>query len=543
MYNFSENEVLKTVRTKWRQPHTVKTTGNTGDLMPIYAKEILPNDFIEMDLNSLIKMTTPNFQTMDVAFLDVHAYFVPRRLLWKHWKNFLGEKSVGPHEVEPTYKIPQTTAPSGGWTENTIADYLGIPTKVANLKVDSAYFRAYCMIWNEWYRDQNRQDFSDFSDGDENTYGSNGSNYITDAIKGGKCLKAAKIHDYFTSTLLEPQAGDPVTLPLGSTAPVVTSETRHMLSKQSLSGDNFYPTGLAPLYLTGSTTGVNQVVFNGNDATSGSSVGTNMFRPQNLYADLSDAIAPTVNELRRAFQLQKVLEANNRSGSRYVEQLRNRWDVIPSDATLQRPEFLGGRRIPINVEMVVQTSSTDTESPLGQISGFSNTLDRSSIFSKGFEEHGILMFVAVVRHNRTYQQGLHKKFTRENMEDFYMPEFQNIGEVPVYNYEIFAKGNDTDKEVFGYQEYASEYRYEPNIVTGQFRSNATNSFDNWHYADDYSDTPVNGAEWIVETPDSVDRTLTVTSETSNQFYFEFEFDETIVRSMPPHSIPGFIDHH
>lgn len=202
MYNFTENEVLKTVRTKWRQPHTVKTTGNTGDLMPIYAKEILPNDFIEMDLSSLVKMTTPNFQTMDQAFLDVHAYFVPRRLLWEHWKEFQGEKSVGPHEVQPEYTIPTTSAPSGGWTENTIADYLGIPTKVSGINVDSAYFRAYCLIWNEWYRDQNRQDFTDFSKGDENTSGSNGNNYVTDAIKGGKCLKAAKIHDYFTSTLL-----------------------------------------------------------------------------------------------------------------------------------------------------------------------------------------------------------------------------------------------------------------------------------------------------------------------------------------------------
>ena len=565
MYNFTENEVLKSIRTKWRQPHTVKTTGNTGDLMPIYVKEILPGDEIHMDVNTLIKMTTPSFQTMDVAFLDVHAYFVPRRLVWEHWKEFQGEKSVGPHESQPEYTIPKTIAPGEGWEENTIADYLGIPTKVGKIEADSAYFRAYCMIWNEWYRDQNRQDLADWSKGDENTTGSNGSDYVVDAVKGGKCLKVCKIHDYFTSTLLQPQAGDPVLLPLGTSASVTLDDRIFPvygngkvlgLTNGSLNvGLGAATEGSTGKLIAGSAGyGVNYPGQStaGTTVTSGylgvTSDGTKSgivadFSGATGVADLSTATAATVNSLRLAFQLQKILEANNRSGNRYIEQLRNRWNVVPSDATLQRPEFLGGRRIPINVEMVVQTSSTDTESPLGQISGFSNTLDRSQLFSKTFEEHGILMFVAAVRHNRTYQQGLHKKFTRTNMEDFYMPEFQNIGEVPVYNYEIFATGTSTDNEVFGYQEYAAEYRYEPNIVTGQFRSNATNSFDNWHYADDYEEVPVNGEEWIVETPTSVDRTLTVTSELANQFYFEFEFDETVIRPMPPHSIPGFIDHH
>ena len=193
--------------------------------------------------------------------------------------------------------------------------------------------------------------------------------------------------------------------------------------------------------------------------------------------------------------------------------------------------------------MVVQTGSTDTESPLGQISGFSNTYNENTYFSKQFEEHGILMGLAVIRHQRTYQQGLSRFFTRKNMEDFYTPEFQNLGEQNLYNYEIFATGTAKDNETFGYQEYGAEYRSTPNRVSGQFRSNATNSFDNWHYADDYEDTPVNGAEWISENPDAVDRTLTVSSEVANQFYFDFHFEETNVRTMPPHSMPGFIDHH
>ena len=540
MYNFAEIEKKKLVRTKWKQIHTHKTTFNTGDLIPVFTKEILPGDFVSMDLEALIKMTTPSFQTMDLAFIDYHAYYVPRRLVWKNWKAFLGEKTAGPHEVQPEYTIPKTFAPTGGWEKGTIADYMGIPTKVQNLPgVDSAYFRGYCLIWNEWYRDQNRQDFTDFSDGDENTDGSNGSNYVTDALRGGKCLKAAKIHDYFTSTLLEPQAGEPVVLPLGTSAPVVTGTEPNAIQTTNalLLGTKGSSTPLTSGFeLAAGPAGMR--------AGANTSIDNGYLKPLNLMADLNEATAATVNQLRMAFQLQKILEANNRSGSRYVEQLKARWDVNPSDATLQRPEFLGGKRLPINMDMVVQTSSTDQTTPLGQISGFSNTHINTPLFTKSFEEHGILYVLAVVRHQRTYQQGLPKKFTRTNFEDFYMPEFQNIGEVPVYNYELFASGNtEKDNQIFGYQEYASEYRYEPNIVTGQFRSNAENSFDNWHYADDYEDTPVNGEEWIVENPDSVDRTLTVDHTVADQFYMECGFTETVVRSMPPHSNPGYIDHH
>lgn len=556
MYDFSENEVLRNVRTKFKCPHNHKTTGNTGDLIPIYAKEILPGDYIKLDVKSLIKMTTPNFQTMDIAFADIAFYFVPRRLVWDHWKEFQGEKSVGPHEDQPEYTIPKTTAPTGGWGENTIADYLGIPTKVENVVVDSGYFRTYCLIWNEWYRDQNRQDFTHFTKDDANTDGSNGDNYVTDPIGGGKCLKVAKIHDYFTSTLLTPAGREQVMLPLGTKAPVIPW--------QASSGDpNYRATPSFNLIQEGTSDNPVTVESNeflrvrgtndvGTDRANDVFIGGNLIAPQSivvwnnpgLQVDLRNATAATVNQLRLAFQLQKIFEANNRSGTRYIEILKNRWDVTPSDARLQRPEYLGGKRIPLNISMVVQTSSTDSESPLGQISGFSNTYDESAYFSKGFEEHGILMGFVYVRHQRTYQQGLHKMFTRTNMEDFYMPEFQNIGEQPVYNYEIFFSGDqEKDNQVFGYQEYAAEYRYEQNRVTGQFRSNATKSFDNWHYADDYADTPVNGEEWIVENPDAVDRTLTLTSKTVNQFYFDFYFDEVNVRTMPPHSIPGFIDHH
>lgn len=546
MYNFSENEVMPLVRTKFKQVHDHKTTFNAGLLIPIYRKEILPGDFLKMNLATLLKMTTPNFQTMDVAFCDIHFYFVPRRLIWEHWKQLQGERNVGPHEVQPEYTVPQTSSPEGGWIENTIADYLGIPTKVNNVMVDSAYFRAIALIWNEWYRDQSRQDFTDFYNGDNNETGSNGNNYVTDIIKGGMCPPVCKFHDYFTSSLLQPQAGEPVTLPLGLTAPVYTQGQEiptSYLNKQPLKwrltgGTGFQRPEAGKLIGIGDN--------DGNTSESASNIGTlnGFIQPSNLWASLENATAATVNQLRQAFALQKIFEANNRSGTRYIEILKNRWQVTPSDATLQRPEYLGGKRFPINIEMVVQTSSTNSESPLGQISGYSNTRYDSEYFSRNFEEHGIVLGFAMVRHQRTYQQGLSKIFTRKNMEDFFMPEFQNLGEQPVYNYEIYFSGNsEKDNQAFGYQEYGAEYRFEPNRVSGEFRSNATNSFDNWHYADDYSETPVNGEEWITESKDAIDRTLTVTSATANQFYADFSFEETMVRSIPPHSIPGFIDHH
>ena len=536
MYDFNVAQSMRNIRTKFELVHNHSTTGNAGDIIPFFRKEILPGDEITLYGKTLIKMTTPSTHVMDNAQCSIYYFYVPRRLLWKHWKNFMGEKSVGPHEVEPNFTIPQTTAPSGGWGENTIADYLKIPTKIENIKVDSAYFRAYCLIWNEWFRDQNRQDFTDFSDGDENTSGSNGTNYVTDAIGGGRCLKACKLSDYFTRTLLQPQQGDPVMLPLGDKAPVKNdlTEFSNKFSPAWLNSNNTY---------LNTYNRINAYGGQSNKGPEDNGYGEPIYL--NLKADLSRATSATVRQVRMAFSLQKIQESLARNGSRYNEILKNRWGVTPSDASLQRPEFLGGNEIQIAIHPVVQTSSTNETSPLGQISGYSNTVDEThQYFHRYFEEHGIILGLAVVRHQRTYQQGLSKIFTRKTPEDFFNAELQTIGETNVFNYEIFATGDEKkDNETFGYQEYGAEYKFEPNAVTGQFRSNATNSFDNYHYADDYSETPVNGEDWIVEGTEEIDRTLTMTSEKMNQFMFDFGIKEVNIRTMAPHSIPGMLDHH
>lgn len=549
--NFAANPTINITRSRFNINHKVLTTFNAGKLIPFDVTEILPGDTFKNKTSIVMRMTTPIKPVMDNAWADIMYFFVPNRIIWEHWEEFQGANKSGPWTQQTEYTIPQTVAPENGWNTGTIADYMGIPTKIPGksetkpngLSVNSLPFRAYVQIWNDWWKDENLQNFSYLNIDDSTTTGTNGNNYVTSPITGGEPLPVNKIHDYFTSALPEPQKGPDVLLPLGTSAPVITANEQHNITnipvKYSKTDGNKAAAGALRLDGNG-LLGLN---------TNTSQTSNYDITPTNLNADLTLATASTINQIRQAFQLQKMFEKDARGGTRYVEILKNHFGVTASDARLQRAEYLGGKKIPITMSQVVQTSSTDATSPQGNASAFSLTIDSSDYFTKSFEEHGYIIGVLCVRTEKTYQQGLNKLWSRLERTDFYMPVFANLGEQPIYNKEIFAQGNEKDNEVFGYQEAWADYRYKPNRVSGEFRSNSTdsqgnsNTQDYYHYADDYDTLPTLGADFITEKADNIDRTITVQSSVSNQFIADIYIEEVATRPMPIYSIPGLIDHH
>lgn len=541
MANFAENPIINITRSKFKKRFRVLTTFNAGRIIPIKVMEVLPGQTSNINIASVIRMTTPIKPVMDNCWCDLMAFFVPNRIIYDGWEEVQGANKSGPWKPSVEKTVPQVTAPEGGWNPGTIADYMGIPTKTANLSVSCLPGRAYAQIINDWFRDENLQNFCYINKGDSNTAGSNGNNRVTDVVGMGQPVKCCKPHDFFTSALPEPQKGTDVLLPLGQNAPVVLSKGPQDTLTQ-------YPTQLIKLKSGESPTVTNptNLVSPSNSHFYLSGVGDVVLDPNgSLMTDLSSATAATVNQLRLAFQLQKMFEKDARGGTRYTEILLNHFGVQSPDARLQRSEYLGGKKIPITMAQVVQTSSTDSTSPQGNTAAFSYTFDKTHICTKSFTEHGLIIVLAMVRTTHTYQQGLAKMWSRKTRTNFYMPIFANIGEQPILNKEIYAQGTAEDDNVFGYQEAWAEYRYEPNQVTGQFRSNTATSggLDIWHYADDYSALPTLSNDWIEETEKNIDRTLAVQSSTADQFIADFGFDNDEVLPMPIHSIPGFIDHH
>lgn len=525
-------------RSTFKRPFSLLTTLNEGDLVPIYVDEVLPADTFRIDLNSLVRMSTPLYPVMDNCDIDYYMFFVPARLLWDHFENLMGQNDSSYWAEDVEYTTPVTTAPKGGWANGTIADYFGIPTEVENLKVNSLPFRAYAKIWNEWFRDENLQQPVTMSKTDATTAGSNAGNKLTDAEAGGLPLKVAKHKDYFTSCLPSPQKGEAVQLPLTGNAYIkYTSGTKskEYYKLQDSNNQNTYGLYLSDYnnYQNGSvriqaTLGEPFINIENNE------------KRNDIYlaADLGSVNATTINELRNAIAVQHILERDARTGARYKEYLKGAWGVTSPDARLDRSEYIGGCRVPININQVVQTSSTNETSPQGNTGAYSMTTNSQHICTYSATEHGFVIGLACVRVQHSYQYGLRRMWTRSTRFSYYDPMLANLGEQAVLNQEIYAQGNDKDEEVFGYQEAWADYKYRTNEVTCEMRSNFAQTLDPWHYADKYNSLPTLSDTWIKEGKENIDRTIAVESANNHQFICNFYFDQTWTRAMPVYNIPG-----
>lgn len=519
-------------RSKFRRPFSHKTTLNTGSIVPIYRDEMLPGDTCSLRMASLIRMATPINPTMDNAWVDFYFFFCPRRLLWEHWKEFMGENTTDEWTQTIEYTIPKTTAPEGGWTKGSLASYLGARIGVNNIWIDSCYLRGIALIYNEWFRSENITEPAAISLGDATTTGSNGTDYVVDIEKGGMPPKAAKYADYFTRALPEPQKGVPVYVPIG-----IPEEIPIVGTDNVGTGGTVWTEAVGKELALGSASNMTSWAMRTDTGTG---------QPDSvrigLAASLADATntGVSINTLRQAYAVQKMMEIDARSGSRYIEVIRGHFGITSPDARQQRPEYLGGKRVPINMTEIVQQSESGS-TPLGDTAGKSLTIDNDDMFTYSATEHGIIFGFAVVRTEHTYQQGIDKILTRQSKYDFYWPELSNIGEQPIYEREIFAQGTSDDDTVFGYQEPWAEYRYANNRVSGELNSDYQLSLDTWHYGDDYSSAPALSDEWLKETEVNVSRTLAV--QTQDQFICDFYFDQTWVRPMPIYSVPGLTGWH
>ena len=520
-------------------------TMNKGLLYPVFCEEVLPGDTWKVNIKALIRATTLIKPIFNNLWVQIQCFFVPNRLTYKHWEEVMGENKQGPWITnKTTYEVPKLTAPTGGWNEKTLADYLGIPTKVANIAVNSLYTKGYCKIWNDWYRDEDRENFTHITEDETNLTGVNTSNYVTDPELGGALLPVAKAHDLFTSSSLEPQKGPTVMLPLGTSAPVIgNGKTMQFITNSNIQY-GLYTRDTSTIMLGKSETLNDEIPADATNASlkqaddKGKYLGlTTDKETSGIEADLSNATAATINDLRIAIALQQMFELDALAGTRYTEIIFSHFGVRSSDARLQRSEYLGGKKVPINITQVIQQSETAT-TPQGNLTGMSQTWDGDDYFTKSFEEHGILYVVACIKGENIYQQGLPAKFSKFKRTEYYDPLFANLGMQPIYNREIYAQGNSKDEEAFGYKEAWAEYRNLNKEVAGEFRSNAAKTLDYWHIAREFSSLPTNDNTFIKEGQDNLNRALTVASTEADQFQAAFALDAIVTRVMPPHSVPG-----
>jgi hypothetical protein len=522
-HNFARVEPVDTPRSTFDLTHGHKTTMDAADLVPVFLQEVIPGDTWNVDTKALVRMNTPIFPIMDNLYMDIHYFFCPMRLLWENWEKFMGEQETPGDSTD--YTIPVISSLGANYTEGSIFDYFGLPLGINGIEHSALPLRMYNRVFNEWYRDENLM-----ADVQENTSnGPDGSSIYT-------LKQRAKRHDYFTSCLPWPQKGDAVSLPLGTDAPITG------LGKENQT----FNTGPVNAYETDGTGTVSYANFTHVDGTS---LGQNHYYVEedpnnsgfiNIRADLSAATAATVNELRTAFQVQRLLERDARVGTRYGEILRGHYGVTdPLYAILQRPEYLGGATERVNVTPIAQNSETGT-TPQGTLAAIGTIAIKGGGFVKSFTEHGYIMGIASVRADLTYQEGIERFWNRSTRYDFYFPALAHLGEQTVLNKEIYADGTSADDEVFGYQERHAEYRYAKSRITGTFRSSAATPLDAWHLSQEFGSLPTLGETFITEDP-PMSRVLAVGALEPN-FIADFLFDAKATRPMPTYATPGLIDH-
>ncbi|AXH78122.1 MAG: major capsid protein [Microviridae sp.] len=521
-------------RSSFRIEKTHKTTFDASFLIPIYVDEVLPGDTFNLRATIFARLATPIFPIMDNLYLDTFFFFVPNRLVWNNWQKFMGEQDNPTDTTD--YLVPEITTPAGGYAVNSLQDYMGLPTvgtlgAAATVTHNALFLRAYNLIWNQWFRDQNLQD----SVAVPKTDASEPANTYT-------LLRRGKRHDYFTSCLPWTQKGDPVALPLNGNAPVIAA-AEHWTSGVKPAIQYRQVDGSVPLSMA-------TAIVSGYGQQSNNSIALSAplrVAPSNLYADLSAATASTINQIRQATQIQRLLERDARGGTRYTEIVRAHFGVISPDARLQRPEYLGGGSSPVNIHEVAQTSGTAgtnayTPTPQGNLAAVGTVLAHGHGFTQSFTEHGMIIGLAAVRADLTYQQGLRKMWSRKTKYDFFWPVFSHLGEQAVLNKEIYIRGDANDDLVFGYQERWAEYRYNPSMITGYMRSTAAGTIDGWHLAQKFNALPTLGAVFIQDNP-PVDRVVAVQDQANGkQFICDMFFQNQCARPMPMYSVPGLVDH-
>lgn len=545
--HFNQIPEIRASRTRFNRDQTVLTTFDSGLLIPFYVDEVLPGDTFSVDTSAIIRMTTPKYPAFDDAFIDFYYFYCPNRILWDNFKQFMGEVESKPWMPTKEYRVPQIvikgTEEEKLPRENSILDYMGVPTKIkSTFRINALPVRAYVMIWNEFFRDENVENAAtittDDKDQDYTDISATIDQILENAYKGGRCLPVNKFHDYFTSCLPYPQRGPTVEMPMQGNARISAYTDLGLTKKTQLNVSSFFDGSTTPgnvkdkMYRISTIGGTEGAYLN---------IGTGTGEANNvvyLGADLNSITAATINDLRKAVTVQQYYEALARGGSRYREQVKALWDVVISDKTVQVPEYLGGGRYHVNMNQIIQTSGqqTSNDTPIGETGAMSVTPINESSFTKSFEEHGFVIGVCCVRHNHSYQQGLERFWSRTDRLDYYVPQFANLGEQPVKKKEIMLTGTTEDEETFGFQEAWADYRMKPNRVSGLMRSNATGSLDFWHYADNYEKVPTLSQEWMSEGKNEIARTLIDQKEP--QFFGAIRVANKTTRRMPLYSVPG-----